>query len=1359
MENTSDMSTQGRRNCPYCGAHVEAGATRCPNGHECTWEFGEVESAGWDDDVSFGSLTSGASLAIGDELFECRTCERLVDAQLHHGMKFVPNFCPWCGQRLAKLIGRELDGYRLESLISQGGFGLVYLAANVTQPSMKSVVKVLRPSVGYAQPRFIKVFVEEARLTESIGQSCWNIVRVHNVRQEPWPYFFMEYVRGDNLDDVIRDGRGRLPLRECIGYLQGIARALSATHANRRVHRDLKPLNIMVLKDEQLASAERIKVLDFGLAMKTEAKRQAQPLGNQPAFDAPDASGVGTSVVEGSGTPEYMAPEAFDGKSGYEADLYSFGVTAYQMLTGRRPWKDPPPTENRLRYWADCHKTKTPQPIRELRKEVPTWLAATVMLCLEKNPTARVQSAEALINRLRPPLPRWIWIAAAAALIAVGILTWNALFTLTETPIAWHLNGERLHDRTIYIADAKSLARVELQAALDPSAADAKWSTSHSAARVEADGEHVRVTFDAATGELPSLIDRELQIEGRARSFLNELILSGDLSIAVDAKPPRVSERIRLAVASGEPLDVRSKMRLRRDAALLVSIRDARLHEAQLHVQPVHRNDRRSMLVAGSRHDGDMWKFPLQALSPGEYEIYVEATDRARNVGSNGHAAIRILVDEECGFTILPQDPIVVAGKAFFQMRANEKLSSLEVRSRRERVPFKIFPNVGAWSPFELHASLETSLRPLELNQIRPDVTFLLAIDVVDPQLSAWTIHARDTAQAAPNEIRTEAKLTDDAAEPFDDDDVLTITVSDPEIDLASITTDFLAPLEIAASKVKKIRTARSQRGRLQLDELKVFCTAGRIVSAACSHTDRVTVTPNAVVFRDIELPLDVPVPVVMRFEDKLERIFARQIVVEADTQAPTLTPELSSGRETNPLFHDTHSGRDVSLAVTSSEPLTNLTAVCNNNSSKLKSANADSTHFRLETLEAFKLSEGDFEVRFEAVDQAGHVGETSVALSINPSAPKTTVSAREEGGILQLGESDELPLTLTDENGVDPQALRINYRLVNDRTQLPLAWRRVDEDPEDDRKVAPKSMTIAVELSQLPNRCKGVLIFFVADKLGRRDRSARKFTFERSERWKARVEWRDMTWILCTVGDRNFYISRTEVTNGQFMHPKLFDRGSYRDATLRRAYERPKYWTETKESGDHWPEYWRGGRRVSGERFPVTGIGWKEAEAYARIAYGARLPTWEEWLSAAQLGNPNARFPWPDEAAGERWVNSFCRSKECPDSELWSSRLDFVLWRERRRHWHLVESDLDPFPPQLAETNRALTILHQVGNVRELVRYQDEYRAVGGSFDTPYEQCDLRETPRDAIRFADTGFRVVIDLDQASASFIDAAR
>ena len=250
--------------CTVCGILLEEKV--CPNGHPA--EDPAALPAG-----TRSTITATPSLYPDDEapsssspgdLFECRRCGCLVETHESGGRRYVPGFCPWCGGKLSSLVGREILGYRIDRVIGRGGFAVVYLASNLAEPEMKSVVKFLRPDVADRNPLLRRLFVEEARVTERIGRECWNVVRVFNVREKPWPHYFMEYLRGRTLHEYIgRLGDRRMPLDAAKGYLRGIATALEATHSLKRLHRDLKPLNIMVTKGIKTSPrAARIKLLD-----------------------------------------------------------------------------------------------------------------------------------------------------------------------------------------------------------------------------------------------------------------------------------------------------------------------------------------------------------------------------------------------------------------------------------------------------------------------------------------------------------------------------------------------------------------------------------------------------------------------------------------------------------------------------------------------------------------------------------------------------------------------------------------------------------------------------------------------------------------------------------------------------------------------------------------------------------------------------------------------------------------------------------------------------------------------------------------------------------------------------------------
>ena len=200
----------------------------------------------------------------------------------------------------------RIGKYEEPQLIGQGGFGSVYRALD---PDLRRYVaiKVMHPQ--FAQDaEWVDRFQEEARFMARVDQHP-NIVRVIDLQQgEHGLFMVMDYYPNGNLEELIRS-EGPFYADRSVGFLLQIAEGLSAAHAAGIVHRDIKPLNVLL--DDDLTC----KITDFGIAASTDR-----------------------SIYSRIGSPPYMAPEAKLGRrTDARADIYSLGVTLYQMLTGALP--------------------------------------------------------------------------------------------------------------------------------------------------------------------------------------------------------------------------------------------------------------------------------------------------------------------------------------------------------------------------------------------------------------------------------------------------------------------------------------------------------------------------------------------------------------------------------------------------------------------------------------------------------------------------------------------------------------------------------------------------------------------------------------------------------------------------------------------------------------------------------------------------------------------------------------------------------------------------------------------------------------------------------------------------------------
>ena len=304
-------------------------------------------------------------------------------------------------ERLAASLG---NGFVVERELGGGGMSRVFLVRDETL-GRHITVKLLSPELaeGVSADRFAREIRTVAQLQHP------HVVPVLSAGAlDGLPFYTMPYVSGESARGLVASGGNAIPVRRVVEILRDVAKALEWSHKNGVVHRDIKPDNIL-LTDNAAA------VCDFGIAKAVRASRTPS--------QAPTLTAMGVSI----GTPAYMAPEQAlaDADVDHRADVYSFGATAYELLTGQPPFADRP-ASSMLR----AHVTELPPNLLAKRADVPAALADLVMRCLAKDPAARPASATeilAVLNDVTRPGPamraRRVWaIGGAVALMAGAIV-------------------------------------------------------------------------------------------------------------------------------------------------------------------------------------------------------------------------------------------------------------------------------------------------------------------------------------------------------------------------------------------------------------------------------------------------------------------------------------------------------------------------------------------------------------------------------------------------------------------------------------------------------------------------------------------------------------------------------------------------------------------------------------------------------------------------------------------------------------------------------------------------------------------------------------------------------------------------
>lgn len=286
-----------------------------------------------------------------------RMCDRCHDL-----VEFLTNLATerLCSRRIT--AERTIGRYRITDIVAEGGWSIVYKGFHSVL-RLPVAVKMLKHSMALDSD-FFDTFQREAETIAGLTHD--NIVRVYDIEQSYKTVFIiMEYLSGITLRHIIDTGF-RLPLSRILRILTQVCAGLNYAHQQGVVHQDVKPGNIFIQEDE------KVKIVDFGLATP-----------------------IGGCSDDMQGSPHYMAPEQIEGEPvDARTDIYSLGITAYEMATGSRPYPDD------ICQVLEYHITKsTPDP-RDLNPDLPEEFSNFVKKATEKRPELRYHDMSEVLNAL-----------------------------------------------------------------------------------------------------------------------------------------------------------------------------------------------------------------------------------------------------------------------------------------------------------------------------------------------------------------------------------------------------------------------------------------------------------------------------------------------------------------------------------------------------------------------------------------------------------------------------------------------------------------------------------------------------------------------------------------------------------------------------------------------------------------------------------------------------------------------------------------------------------------------------------------------------------------------------------------------
>jgi len=266
-------------------------------------------------------------------------------------------------------LGKVIDNYRIIENLGVGGMGVVYKAIHIKLDKLFAL-KMIAPGL-IMDENFVKRFQTEAKALAKFEDP--NIVRIYDLRSHEGQWFIvMEFVEGINLQDKIKKD-GAFYWKDTLPIVKQILSAIGHAHSSGIVHRDIKPSNVM------LTTQRSVKITDFGLAKD-------------------ESSFTSTMTIASGGTLYYMSPEHIKGFSFIDkrSDIYSIGMTFYEMLTGNVPFKDIT-SDFELR---ETIVRKEYAPPTSFNSDIPPGIESIVLKSLAKDTDKRFQSAEEMLQAI-----------------------------------------------------------------------------------------------------------------------------------------------------------------------------------------------------------------------------------------------------------------------------------------------------------------------------------------------------------------------------------------------------------------------------------------------------------------------------------------------------------------------------------------------------------------------------------------------------------------------------------------------------------------------------------------------------------------------------------------------------------------------------------------------------------------------------------------------------------------------------------------------------------------------------------------------------------------------------------------------